>query len=341
MARKSGKRTRSREAVVGVTCEHNRLSLTLMRGGEVKKTAWIDIGENIVEGSEIKSRNLFAALLKETMKENRISCKRAAFALPGEDVFTRTITMPQMEEEQIRINVPFEFRDFIQGELKDYVFDYAYMPTGGAGIDDVGEPTVTLFAAAISRNYLEETKDMFKMAGLKLVKATPEPCAYESLLKLLPSEEERDKERCFLDIGNGHSRMLIYKNGRYKLMHMIDMGERRVIQTIADEMNVDMHIANTYLRTQYEGCDRLPAVENAYKDISLEVLKGLNFYEVSDMSARLADVTLCGGGAMIEPLVELLKERIAMNVTTMGELLPEWDTDGRLNITAASLGLVA
>lgn len=340
MARMKNKRTGSREAVVGITCEHNRIALTLARGGEVRKSVWADVGENIVDGAEIKSRSLFAAQLKELMREQKISCRRAAFALPGEDVFTRTITMPKMDDDQIRINVPFEFRDFIQGELKDYVFDYAYLPTDGAGIGETGEPTVTLFAAAVPRSYLEETKAMFRMAGLRLVKVTPELCAYESLLGLLPSEEERNKERCFLDIGNGHSRMLVYKNGRYKLMHMIDIGERRIVQTIADEMNVDMHIAMTYLMTRYEGCDRLPAVENAYKDISLEVLKGLNFYEVSDMSARLADVTLCGGGAMIAPLVELLKERITMEVVTVDELLPEWNTDGMINITAPSLGLV-
>ncbi len=332
------KRGKSRDAVVGIACGHNRLSVTLMRAGEVKKSIWTEVGENIVAGSVIKSDTLFAALLKETLREQKISCKNAAFALPGEAVLTRIVTMPQMDDERIRINIPFEFRDFIQGELKDYVFDYAYMPMERT-VNQAGEPVITLFAAAVSHAYLEEVKSLFKMVGLKLVKATPETCAFESLLRLLP-EEERDRERCFLDIGNNHSRMLIYKNGRYKLMHMIDIGERRIIQAVADEMNVDMHIAATYLRTRYEGCDRLPAAENVYKDISLEILKGINFYEVSDMSARLADVTICGSGAMIEPLVALLRERITMKVTTMDELLPKWNTDGMLNITAQSLGLV-
>ena len=333
------KRIQNRETVLGVVCAHNRLSLTFMRGGTVVKDIWVDVGDNIAEGSTIKAPNLLAALIKDTMKANQIRCRRAAYAIPGETVFTRTITIPEMNEEQIRINVPFEFRDFIQGELKEYVFDYVYVgeKTDGASSDG---PTMTLFAAAVPRTYLNDTISMFKQAGLKLVKATPETCTFEALLTLLPDGEERMRERCFLDIGQGHSRMLIYRDGRYKLMHMIDLGVRRIVQTIADEMNVDMHLAETYLRTQYEGCDTLPAVQNVYKDISLEVLKGINFYEVSDMSARLGDVTICGGGAMIAPLVELLKNRISMNVTTMDELLPDWNVNGSLNLTATSLGLV-
>ncbi len=81
------------------------------------------------------------------------------------------------------------------------------------------------------------------------------------------------------------------------------------------------------------------ACTNAYKDISIEVLKGLNFYEISDMSARLNDVVLCGGGAKIGPLVDILKERIAMNVLTMEEFvnMPKIDD---ISITSEAVGIL-
>lgn len=325
--------------MAGVVCEHNRLSVTWFVAGAVRKYVCVDVGENIAKGSDIVAPGLFAALLRDTFRDNGIKCKYAAYALPGENVFTRTITMPRMSDDQVRLNIPFEFRDFISGELKDYVFDYSYISKGTTS-DASGEPVISVFAAAIPRSYLSDTVAMFAEAGLKLIKASPELCTYESLLSLLPTEEEQAKERCFLDIGRNHTRMLIYKDHRYKLMHMIDIGENSIIRNIADEKNVDMHIAATYLRTRFEDCDKLPSVISAYKDISLEVMKSINFYEVSDMSARLGDLTICGEGADIEPLVDLLKTRITMNVTTMNELLPKWNRDGLLSLTAPSLGLV-
>ena len=327
------------DEILGVTCEHNRLSLTWWKGSTVKKSFWTEVPDNIASGSEIKSRHLFAGFLRDTLKTQGIPCKQAAFGLPGEVVFTRRVVLPDMDAAQLRINIPYEFRDYIQGELNEYMFDYARISSAEQGQEEEAGSAVEVFAAAVPRDYMTQTEEMFAMAGLRLVYAAPGICAFETLLGLLPTEEERNKERCFLDIGQGHTRMLIYKNGRYKLMHLLDSGERRIVQTIADEMNVDMHIARTYLQTHYENCESLPSVVNVYKDFSLDVLKGINFYEVSDMTARLGDVTICGGGANIEPLVALLKARIAMDVTTMGELFEQWNEHGQLNITASSLGL--
>ena len=328
------------DSILGVSCGHGRITLTLVKGGKAKKAVWIDADENILAHSEIKSKNLFVTLLRQTLKENNMYCKRVAYSIPDSNVFTRIVTMPQMTDEQIRLNIPFEFRDFIQGELKEYLFDYAYLSSEEEGIYGTNNPVVRLFAAAVPKKVFVEIQDMFKMAGMKLVKASPQLCAFEALLRLLPTEEETKRERCFIDIGRNHTRLMIYKDGRYKLVHNIDMGERDITQAIADEMNVDMHIARTYLEKNYEECQTFPSVINVYKDISLEILKGINFYEVSDMSSRLADVTLCGGAAMIASFVTLLKERIAMNVTTMPELLPDWNQGGALNITAGSLGVV-
>lgn len=327
--------------ILGLYCGQGRLSLTLAKGGEVKKSIWVNVPDNIMEGTEIKSENLFAALLKETIKQNGMSCKNVAFAITSDDVFIRNITIPRMTPDQIRINIPFEFRDFIHGELKEYIFDYAYLPGRDGMNEATGEPTMNLVAAAIPSESLESISRMMKKAGLRLVKAAPSIFGYESLLKLLPSADEREKERCFMNIGYDDTRMLIYKNGKYKLTHMIDIGEYKIVQVLADEMNVDMHLAKTYLETNYENCQQLQAVRNTYKDISLEILKGINFYEVSDMTARLGDIVLCGGGAMITPLVALLKERITMNVCTMDELFNIRNFGPAFNITALSYGIVA
>lgn len=331
----------SSNKVLGIYCAHGRLSLTLVKGGAISKTVWVDVPGNIINGSEIKSENLFSAFLKDTIKQYGMSCRDVAFAITSDDVFIRNVTIPSMSPEQVRINIPFEFRDFISGELKEYLFDYAYIPGSDGMNETTGESTINVVAAALPAERIHTLERVMKKSGLKLVKAAPSIFGYESLLNLLPSAEERNKERCFMDIGREDTRMLIYKNGKYKLTHMIDIGEQKITQVLADEMNVDMHIAKTYLESNYNNCQELGAVRNTYKDISLEILKGINFYEVSDMTARLQDIVLCGGGAMITPLVNLLKERITMNVCTMDELFRATNVDRAFNITALSYGIAA
>ncbi len=326
-----------RKALLGICAQHQRLSFAVMRGESLEKTFWIDIPEDIVSGVDIKSRNLFGELIRDTLKQNRVKVKDVAYVLSGENTFIRNLNIPEMDDEQIKYNIPFEFRDYIRGELKEYAFDYAHIPNRDPR--DAQEGTISIMAAATPKEHLEVIKEVTQVAGLRLVKAAPDLCAFEKLLYLLPDVEERQKERCFLDFGHGTVRLFIYKNGRYKLMHMVHTGMRKVIETVADVKNVDYQIARTYLTSNYEDVQNDPECQKVYRDISVEILKGLNFYEMSDMSARLDDVVLCGGGAMVEPLVEMLKQRIMKNVVTMNEFLPNWNRDGHLNITAPSIGI--
>ncbi len=323
------------DGILGISVNHARLTMALIRGGNVQKAVWEEIPDNIVEGNKILSQNLFADFLREKMAEHGMHSKKAAYVLADSEVFVRTISMPKVSDDQLRYNIPFEFRDFIQGELKDYIFDFIKRDN-----KDPENPNVDLLAYAVPVSLVEDLRSTLRLAGLKLEKAIPETTVYETLIHKLPDEEAINKERCFMDIGRRSIRMVIFKNGMYKLSHVIDIGENQIIQAIADEKGVDFRLALTYLRTRFEDCDRLPSVVNAYKDISLEVLKGLNFYEMSDMSARLHDVVLCGTGAMTEPLVDILKERIDMDVITMDELLPKYDKDKEFNVTYEAIGIL-
>lgn len=322
------------QGLLGISVSHGRLAMTLMKGGVVRKSYWEEIPSNIVEGNKILSHTLFAEFLKEQMKDKEIKCKNAAYVIADSEIFVRKISMPNLDDEQLRFNIPFEFKDFIQGELNQYVFDYVKRE------NEEEATTVNLLAYAVPLELLSSLRDTLKLAGLKLVKALPETSVYETLITALGEEEEVKKERCFMDIGRRAIRMMVFKNGEFKLSHTMDIGEDHIIQALADDLNVDTHLALTYLRHRYNDCDRSTAAVNAYKDISIEVLKGLNFYELSDMTSRLKNVVLCGTGAMTEPLVEILKERIDKSVQTMDELYPKYSQQKEINVTYGSVGIL-
>ncbi len=324
------------EGILGISVNHGRIALTVLKKGQVFRTLWEEIPENIVDGANILSRNLFAEFLQDKLKEKGIKAKKAAYILADEDLFIKNITMPAMTDEQLKYNVPFEFHDYIQGEMKDYIFDFIKRES----TDDTPGQQIRLLAYAVPADAIKSLQETLQMAGLKLVKALPETIAYEALINTVKSNDEERVGKCFLDIGRRNIRMMIFKNGEYALSHRIDTGEGHAINVIADEMGVDTHLAATYLRTNHNDCNRKTPVVNAFKDISLEVLKGLNYYEMSDMTSKLGEVILCGTGALTEPLVEILKERIDKNVYTMDEFLSEYSSDKEINVTYASVGIL-
>ena len=115
---------RVRQNILGICCEHSRLSLTWMVDEKVRKSVYVDVPDNIADGSRILSRHLFAEFIRDTIKANKINCKNVAFSLPYDDTFMQIVTLPEMDHEQLRLNIPFEFRDFINGELSDYSFAF-------------------------------------------------------------------------------------------------------------------------------------------------------------------------------------------------------------------------
>ncbi len=324
------------EGILGISVNHGRIALTIMKSGQVSRTLWEEVPENIVDGTKILSQNLFADFLKEKLKENGIKCKKAAYTIADEELFIKNITMPVMSDEQLRYNIPFEFNDYIHGEMKDYVFDYIKRESR----DEAQSQQIRLLAYAVPIETIAGLEETLQMAGLKLEKALPETIACESLVQSVKSDEEERTGKCFLDIGRRGIRMMIYKDGEYSLSHQIDTGEGHAINIIADELSVDTHLAATYLRTNHNDCTRMTPVVNAFKDISLEILKGLNYYEMSDMTTKLGEVILCGTGALTEPLVEILKERIDKNVHTMDEFLSQFTKEKEVNVTYPSLGLL-
>ena len=323
--------------VIGIYTAHRRLSLSMYKGKEIK-TTWVDIPNNIINNGQIVSKNLFAAFIKETMKEKKFRGKKAYFVIGTDRVLTRNIKLPKMGDEQLRINLPYEFRDSISGELKDYLYDYELRET--VDTDGDGAPdSMELLGVAISKEYYETVDEILQMAGLKLCKMVPEVCILERYLKEFPTEEERKKERCFLDIGNRAIRFQIFKDDKFKLAQVIDIGENHLFQAIAEDRNIEMELARTYVRTNYEDCVNSEVAINAYKDISIEVMKGINYYEMSDMSSRLNEVLIYGTGALIPPFIELLKERLNMNVNTFEEAFPQF-TNEYFSIVSIAMGIL-
>ncbi len=326
------KKTARKDGILGIDVRHGKLSLSIMKGGKLQKSVWADVPSNIVDDYKILSDNLFAQLLKEKMKENKISAKKAIYVIADADLLIRGFNMPKMSDEQLKLNIPFEFSDYIQGDMKDYIFDFIKRDSE----DNNTSVNESIFAYAVTVEYIRRIGNILRLAGLKLERAVPETLVYEALLEDCEDPEDAKKDMCFLDIGTNRMTMRMFRDGAYRLSHIIDIGESKIIRSIADELNVDINIAETYLRNNFQNCQDLKEAVNSYKDISLEIIKGLNYYDMSDMTAKIRDVIVCGPGALTGPLVDLLKERIDKTVVTVQEMYAERINNENLNVSFAS-----
>lgn len=347
------------KSCLGIDIGKDQMKLVLMKGENIVKTASVQMPEGLLKDGIIVSVETTGELIRKTMKENKIRCKEAAVVVSSGICFLRNVTMPEMTAEQLVYNLPYEFRDYITDELKKYVFDYSWgsreeMPKGKKlkkaskkkkkeekpeEEENQKRNEMELLAAAAPLEVMEDLRLMTRKAGLKLTFAAPEVSACENLLHYkLRNEQDKDKEYGILDLGSTSSRLFIFKGDRHQVTRVIERGMEQVEELLADNFHIDIHLAHTWLLANHEDCIHSEVCQDAFSQISVELMRALNFYQFSNPESRLEDIYICGGGASIATMRQSLEENLDVKIHEAGELLERMNGSGD---EASSLWMLA
>ena len=345
------------KTILGIDIDHDQLKLALVKGKRVLRVATGDMPENLMRENRITSRESMADLLRNTMKQNKIHANHAAFVLPNEAVFIKNVEIPPMTVDQLEYNLPFEFNDYITGDRKEYVFDYAVVSDpepkkgeaeaksveagDGEGEEaEAPEPTIELLAVGAHRSLLEDAQETLRKAGLRLTRTAPAICSY---IELIRAQKEFlsgfGDEYGILDLGFQSIRMYMFKQDRHVATRVLEVGMSRLDDVLADAYGVDAHLAHTYLMSNYDNCQDREECHTAYESIAVELMRAMNFYRFSNPSSVLSDLWLCGGGAVIQPLADTIGEMLDLQLHPATELVPGGDAIESCNSFVQAIGI--
>ena len=317
-----------KKTILGIDIGYDQLKMALVSNGSVVSTASAPMPENLMLEGRITSRETMSELIRETMKENRIRANYAAVVLPNETVYVKNVTMPQMTADQLVYNLPFEFNDYITGEARDYIFDYAMLgfDEEAAAADDGENGTgksMSLMAVGAQRDVIEDAQAILRKAGLRMYIAAPALCTYISLIRAQKKKLfKMTDEFGILDLGYGSIRLYMYKEDRHVATRVLEIGLSTLDDVLADAYGVDVHLAHTYLMSDFENCHMRDECLAAYDNIAVELMRAMNFYRFSNPDSALADLWVCGGGAVIRPLSDAIGETLDVTLHDAAELIP-------------------
>ena len=306
------------KTILGFDIGACELKIAQWDGSAVRRTIIAQMPDNLVKGGAIISYAAMADFIKETAKENRLAGRDCAVILPASHAFLRRVSVPAMTVEQLQVNLPYEFRDYLTMSKDKYFYDYA---VNSLDQDEEGNPSsLDLTAAAVPKEVIEEYRDMFRRAGFRLRTAIPVECAYSNLLRLHGDTEGR--EFSFLDLGHTAARLHIFTGTRFEATRIIDIGLSSVDDAIADAMGVDEHLARAYKHADHQGAQALESAVNVYNAIALDFRKAVNFYGFNNRESNLRDAWCCGGGIHISALRDAIGQAVELAIHDVSELLP-------------------
>ena len=323
---------------LGLDIGMNAMKLAVVKDGRVLKLCMSALPEHLVRDGRITSPDALAEELHAVLRRERINAKKCALVLSPEIAFVRRITIPRMTAEQLNMNLPYEFHDYIQKDKELYFYDYAVVRTTE---DGKGEPgTMELLAAAAPKEVIRDSRTMLRKAGLRLAVAVPEYLTYRNFVSAYESTHpnEHPREYCLVDMGHSAIRIHMYRDGVYDTSRVIEYGGVSLAALIADSSSVDLHVAADYMVSNYKDVQELPACRELYAKIAVEILRAVNFYGFNTPDSDLRDFYFGGGLAKVKPLMDTIRDTLQLNIHPIEDLLPPGGDPDLAGLCPAAVG---
>ena len=308
-------------ALVGIDIGNNNCKVAVREGSSIH-LASSRMPENMVRDGELPSPETMAKFLKDMRSEEHIRERNCALVLGSSQVFFRHVTLPAMTVPELELNLPYEFRDFINDNPDDYVYDYA---VDEIVHDEAGEVVrMELFAAAVSKQLVETYSIMLKKAGFKLKMVTPAPMAYSRLIRAHAEKfpEAADKDIVLVDIGFSDIVVSLFRGLKYDSARTIEYGCEEFDRIIADMKGIDPYTAGSYKFTNFEGVLDDPECLGLCDRIAMEISKVVNFYNFNNPEREIEQLCFLGGGARIPQLTQAITDAVSVPATSVEVLLP-------------------
>lgn len=307
---------------IGIDIGASEVKFAVCERDFIRRLVTEPVPEDLVRDGKIVSAAAMASFLKQTAAKYKISGRRCAIVIPDSLSFTRKLIMPAMTAEQLSINLPYEFRDYLGQDKNKYVYDYTVI---GMSSDEEGKPLqMELMAAAAEKSVINEYKQMLLQAGFKLVLAAPEKFAYSALIRNYERKypENKGRENCIIDLGHSAIRVHIYMGAVYEATRVIDIGGAAIDAAIADAMNVDEHMARVYKLSNFNNCLDMEVCKAVYRNIAVEIMRAINFYDYNNPGSKLEMAYLCGGGTRNRQFLKQIKEYVKLELRLIENIMP-------------------
>jgi len=310
----------AKKNLLGIEFGSSRLKIAEVKGDKVVRFVKEDMPERIIQNGEIIAWDALQEFLGEVFKKNKFTSKNVALVVPDTMTYTRRLSVPLMTEKQLKVNLPYEFHDFIAEGKENYIYDFAVVNV----LQDENETDTGLdiLAVAVSKELMSNYTELFKRMHLKLTMAAPQCLAFGSLMKHI-DPEQAEKDYAILDLGYSATRINIFSEGVFDTTRSIELGCQALARKVAELLGCDEHIAALYLVQNTNNIMNSESIRDVCSDIAVDVMRAVNYYSYEKRDNTLESIYVCGGGAMIPQLLDELRDNVPLQIIPLAEFADE------------------
>ena len=267
--------------------------------------------------SEVNKKNLeeVAGALKSLIKDLKIGNRAAVVALPEYEIVSRLVSLPPLEEKEIKDALAFEAETFVPYPLDQVSIDYEVTEEDEGG-------RLTVFAIAARNDLISNYVKIFKAAGMELLAIESPAVSMRRILKQIATASEATM---VLDIGQKYSDLIGFKDGNIYFARSISLGGESLTRAISVNLGLDMASAEEYKKAygikemELEGKIK-NAIMPVFESMAEEIRRAMALYSESNNRA-IELLVLSGGGAKLPGLAEEFTRILGIEVQVIQPFL--------------------
>ncbi len=290
------------------------------RGPVLEHVFKIATPSNAIKDGVVTDPPVVGDALRHLFADGAFSAKRVVTAVSGPTVVVRQVSMPLMNERELRDSTKYEAERFLP-----YSVDEAQIDAKILGRSEDGQNMDVLIVAAQKDLVLSQISAL-QFAGLTPAVVEVEPFAMVRAM-LSPQDPDFEKNIAIINIGASSTSINITKSGFVPFTRNVPIGGDAMTKAIAGGMNISIDEAEKLKKekaailTQGETEPAPPTVTRLFNVITppltelvTEIHKSLDYFRTRFRGETIEAVILGGGTARLANIDTFLARELALPV---------------------------
>lgn len=298
--------------VVGIDVGSGSLKMVqLAQKGKLTKLIGygkVDIPENYIIEGIIAEPEKLAELVKKQLADGiwgKITAKRVCTSLPESKIFTKTITLPHMQDKALEEAINWEAGQTIPMAMSDLFLDFQVI---GPSEEDPKNDEIIYAAAprAIVHSYIQ----FFEIMGWEVESMET---SLTAIIRSAVAKKKSGEVVMIIDMGSKNTNLAIFDR-LIRLTGSTLIGGDHITYRIAEALKIDEKEAEKLKKQKANNKkDIRQAVDVEVTQITIEATKMINYFQEKNKKAKpVSKVILCGGGASLAMLTEIFTEKLGI-----------------------------
>ncbi len=283
--------------------------------------------EEILQNGTIIKTDLFTEALKQIIEENNINIKTVNLSVSSNNLFIKTIKLPNIPMEELKIIAPQEASKHIPMTSNEINVDFQTLETSAK------DNKIDVILCSLSKEIAKNLVEAVSKAGLKV--EAIDVSAFAAIRTLAHAKMIKDPDKSYISvlIGFENTDINIIRNGMPIFSHNTQIGKKHVLESIMKSFEIEREEAEkrlpeySLILPSMETTDNpvLHKASNAarsiYSNISSEIQKAIEFYNSqNNETTEIEKIILSGSGVCIQNIDKYISNKLKIRTELCNSL---------------------